>query len=135
MLACEDRKLTNDIYRQKRLDAAYYISRVLIPPLERIFNLVGADIRAWYDDMPKALRADASNSNELSPKKVHTERMWANRLNIEEHFHDALCILCGDKAVAGASVRSSKLTLVFMVRQVYVVAVDLGECESLLSQN
>ncbi|KAK4248739.1 hypothetical protein C7999DRAFT_30854 [Corynascus novoguineensis] len=35
------------------LDAEYYISRNLIPPLERIFNLVGANVRAWYDEMPK----------------------------------------------------------------------------------
>ena len=36
-----------------RLDADYYISKTLIPPLERIFNLVGADVRSWYEDMPK----------------------------------------------------------------------------------
>ncbi|KAH6628687.1 hypothetical protein F5144DRAFT_320810 [Chaetomium tenue] len=35
------------------LDAEYYISKNLIPPLERIFNLVGANVRAWYDEMPK----------------------------------------------------------------------------------
>ncbi|AEO54976.1 hypothetical protein MYCTH_2298247 [Thermothelomyces thermophilus ATCC 42464] len=35
------------------LDADYYISKNLIPPLERIFNLVGANVRAWYDEMPK----------------------------------------------------------------------------------
>ncbi|GAB7351860.1 hypothetical protein MBLNU459_g2414t1 [Dothideomycetes sp. NU459] len=29
------------------LDAEYYISKNLIPPLERIFNLVGANVRAW----------------------------------------------------------------------------------------
>ncbi|KAH6630128.1 hypothetical protein B0J18DRAFT_420267, partial [Chaetomium sp. MPI-SDFR-AT-0129] len=35
------------------LDAEYYISKNLIPPLERIFNLVGANVRAWFDEMPK----------------------------------------------------------------------------------
>ncbi|KAM7220031.1 hypothetical protein V8F06_004545 [Rhypophila decipiens] len=35
------------------LDAEYYITKNLIPPLERIFNLVGANVRAWYDEMPK----------------------------------------------------------------------------------
>ena len=38
------------------LDAEYYITKNLIPPLERIFNLVGANVRAWYDDMPKVQR-------------------------------------------------------------------------------
>jgi DNA polymerase zeta len=36
-----------------RLDVEYYISRTLIPPLERIFNLVGANVRSWYEEMPK----------------------------------------------------------------------------------
>ncbi|KAL8413048.1 hypothetical protein RB596_009552 [Gaeumannomyces avenae] len=39
-----------------RLDAEYYISKNLIPPLERIFNLVGAQVRAWYDEVPKVQR-------------------------------------------------------------------------------
>ncbi|KAF1934176.1 uncharacterized protein M421DRAFT_114633 [Didymella exigua CBS 183.55] len=38
------------------LDAEYYISKNLIPPLERIFNLVGANVRQWYDEMPKVQR-------------------------------------------------------------------------------
>ncbi|OJD37544.1 dna polymerase zeta subunit [Diplodia corticola] len=41
---------------QLELDAEYYISKNLIPPLERIFNLVGANVRAWYDEMPKVQR-------------------------------------------------------------------------------
>ncbi|TPX14878.1 uncharacterized protein E0L32_004987 [Thyridium curvatum] len=39
------------------LDAEYYISKNLIPPLERIFNLVGANVRQWYDEMPKIRHA------------------------------------------------------------------------------
>ncbi|KAJ4413199.1 DNA polymerase zeta [Didymella pomorum] len=38
------------------LDAEYYISKNLIPPLERIFNLVGANVRMWFDEMPKVQR-------------------------------------------------------------------------------
>ncbi|GKZ31253.1 DNA polymerase zeta [Aspergillus brasiliensis] len=38
------------------LDADYYITKNLIPPLERIFNLVGANVRQWYDEMPKVQR-------------------------------------------------------------------------------
>lgn len=35
------------------LDYDYYITRVLIPPLERIFNLIGVDLQSWYKDLPK----------------------------------------------------------------------------------
>lgn len=39
-----------------QLDAEYYITKNLIPPLERIFNLMGADIRSWYNEMPKQVQ-------------------------------------------------------------------------------
>ncbi|CCM07100.1 uncharacterized protein FIBRA_09427 [Fibroporia radiculosa] len=80
---------------QKQLDAVYYISRVLIPPLERIFNLVGADVRSWYDDMPKALRADQPlDPISLSPRRVKKYTAATNAFKIEEHFLSSHCINC-----------------------------------------
>lgn len=35
------------------LDWEYYIEKVLVPPLGRIFSLVGVDVKLWYDEMPK----------------------------------------------------------------------------------
>lgn len=88
---------------QKHLDAAYYISRVLIPPLERIFNLVGADVRSWYDEMPKALRADQPDPLLLSPRKLKKNVDAANALKIDEHFSTTHCILCGALTSEGTS--------------------------------
>lgn len=39
-----------------RLDYEYYIMKVLIPPLERIFNLMGVDIKLWYKEMAKDVK-------------------------------------------------------------------------------
>lgn len=33
------------------LDYEYYINKVLVPPLERVFNLLGVKIKEWYRDM------------------------------------------------------------------------------------
>lgn len=41
-----------------KLDYEYYITKVLIPPLERIFNLMGCDIQQWYREIPKMLYED-----------------------------------------------------------------------------
>jgi DNA polymerase zeta len=38
-----------------KLDSQYYIEKTLIPPLERVFNLMGVGIRQWYDEMPKRI--------------------------------------------------------------------------------
>lgn len=42
-----------------KLDSEYYIVKTLIPPLERIFSLIGVDVRAWYNEMTKKSRTSA----------------------------------------------------------------------------
>ena len=84
--------------RHKHIDAVYYISRVLIPPLERIFNLLGADVRGWYDEMPKAQRADAPEAAAAilaSPRKASREAALITRYKIDEHFYTSHCVACG----------------------------------------
>ncbi|KAG6851054.1 hypothetical protein H0H93_002946 [Arthromyces matolae] len=78
-----------------QLDAVYYITRVLIPPLERIFNLVGADVRSWFDEMPKPQYLNPTSS----PSKARTMDETDDRLNLEEHFCSSQCLICGDSAL------------------------------------
>ncbi|KAI0118168.1 DNA polymerase family B [Nemania sp. FL0031] len=68
------------------LDSEYYISKNLIPPLERIFNLVGANVRQWYDEMPKVQRIhrlDPAYGTLLSKK------------TLESYMKAAACLVCG----------------------------------------
>ncbi len=67
---------------------------MLIPPLERIFNLVGADVRSWFDEMPKSLRADQPDIT-LSPRKNKKRTMVANAFQIDDHFTSSHCLICG----------------------------------------
>ncbi|KAI8623369.1 DNA polymerase family B [Xylariaceae sp. FL1651] len=70
------------------LDAEYYISKNLIPPLERIFNLVGANVRQWYDEMPKVQRihrVEPAYGNLLAKK------------TLESYMKTAACLVCGTK--------------------------------------
>jgi DNA polymerase zeta len=78
------------------LDAEYYITKNLIPPLERIFNLVGANVRHWYDEMPKIQRirriegaftglGGGSNSAAISKK------------TLESYMKSSTCLICKDK--------------------------------------
>ncbi|EGN99381.1 hypothetical protein SERLA73DRAFT_90742 [Serpula lacrymans var. lacrymans S7.3] len=85
--------------RRLSLDGAYYISRVLIPPLERIFNLVGADVRAWYDEMPKTMKVDQVDPLSLSPRK--NKGNTTNKFKIDEHFQSSQCLHCGALAQEG----------------------------------
>lgn len=39
-----------------RLHSTYYITKQIIPALERVLSLVGADVRAWFAILPRPQR-------------------------------------------------------------------------------
>lgn len=41
---------------QLRLHGLYYITKAIIPPLDRVLSLMGADIKAWFAEMPRPSR-------------------------------------------------------------------------------
>ncbi|KAF7587580.1 DNA polymerase zeta [Aspergillus hancockii] len=73
---------------QLDLDAEYYITKNIIPPLERIFNLVGANIRQWYDEMPKVqrIRRVEGAMTSIGGKKT-----------LESYMKASTCIVCKAK--------------------------------------
>lgn len=71
----------------------YYITHTLIPPLERIFNLVGTDVRKWFNDMPKPGRLDVTRAGSIAAADEE-ENDSNNRHNIDEHFKSMLCAVC-----------------------------------------
>lgn len=78
---------------RKQVDGIYYITHVLIPPLERVFNLVGVDVRGWYDEMPKPLRIEQEDTINLSPRK-QKEATDDEKSKIVDHFHSCRCLVC-----------------------------------------
>ena len=45
-----------------RLNAGYYIARQIVPALERVLALAGADVRAWYAALPHASLSSSSSA-------------------------------------------------------------------------
>lgn len=74
--------LLNDA--QSELDAEYYISKNIIPPLERIFNLVGANVRQWYDEMPRYQRI----------RRVHAKQPGMLKRTLESYMKSSICLVC-----------------------------------------
>ena len=72
------------------LDAEYYISKNIIPPLERIFNLVGANVRQWYDEMPKFHRIRRIESGILAAGKDFA----MSKKILESYMKSSLCLVC-----------------------------------------
>jgi DNA polymerase zeta len=89
------------------LDAEYYMDKNIIPPLERIFSLVGANVRQWYDDMPKLRHvrkvdeADVSNNNSVAPLFGAA----GNRKTLEWFMRSLSCLACGVKMKSATHTR------------------------------
>lgn len=82
--------LEND---QNELDADYYIMKNLIPPLERIFNLVGANVRQWYDEMPKFQRIRRIEAGLLTGNKD----LVLSKKTLESYMKSSSCLVCHAK--------------------------------------
>jgi DNA polymerase zeta len=77
------------------LDAEYYISKNIIPPLERIFNLVGANVRSWYDEMPKVQRIRRIDVN--LQDMVQMKALATSKKTLESYMKSSSCLVCREK--------------------------------------
>ncbi|KAL5049890.1 hypothetical protein BDW71DRAFT_174245 [Aspergillus fruticulosus] len=100
---------------QLDLDAEYYITKNIIPPLERIFNLVGANVRQWYDEMPKVhriRRVEGTSSLAGGKSSIRT---------LESYMKASSCVVCKAKLydaevpVCSDCVRQSHVSLLELV--------------------
>ena len=87
------------------LDAEYYISKNLIPPLERIFNLVGANVRQWYDEMPKFQRIRRIEAGTLVAGKENA----ISRKTLESYMKSSSCLVCRKTLEEGEPICNSCL--------------------------
>lgn len=62
-----------------RLNANYYITKAILPPLDRAFKLMGVQVTAWYDELPRVHRIVPHSHYGAEQKKV-------NHLSIQTQF-------------------------------------------------
>lgn len=97
--------LQND---HNELDAEYYISKNLIPPLERIFNLVGANVRNWYDEMPKVQRIRKIDAN--LQLQGQSKELAISKKTLESYMKSSSCLVCGEKLDSDSPICPNCLT-------------------------
>ncbi|KAF2674391.1 hypothetical protein BT63DRAFT_474143 [Microthyrium microscopicum] len=79
---------------QVELDADYYISKNLIPPLHRIFSLVGANVKGWYDEMPKIQKLRALQLDPISDGDSAPEENVTGKKALEAYMNEKCCFIC-----------------------------------------
>ncbi|KAK0600215.1 hypothetical protein LWI29_012749 [Acer saccharum] len=77
-----------------RLNDLYYINKQIIPALQRVFGLVGADLNHWFLEMPRPSR------EALSKRPFHASN--SRRSRIDFYYLSKHCILCGELVQASA---------------------------------
>lgn len=65
--------------RALRINAVYYITKQVLPPLDRLFCLLGVDVKAWYSELPRIVRTSAQPEDE--GKKV-SRILRCNRIGV-----------------------------------------------------
>lgn len=55
---------------------------------------MGADVKQWYQEMPKLAQVEHN-----SPRKPRALSLSPEKPNIDEHFNNSQCFICGRPAL------------------------------------
>ncbi|KAM5256763.1 DNA polymerase zeta catalytic subunit [Ctenodactylus gundi] len=67
-----------------RLNATYYITKQILPPLARVFSLIGIDVFSWYHELPRIQKAATSVRSQVEGR----------RGTISQYFTTLHCPVC-----------------------------------------
>ncbi|KAK3840796.1 MAG: DNA polymerase zeta subunit [Linnemannia gamsii] len=86
-----------------RLNGEYYIRKHVIPSLERILQLAGADVKSWYDEMPR-------------PKRRRGGKGFVSvGSRIDRYYQSQSCMVCSNLIVGKKSGSGKQSSLILDV--------------------
>ncbi|KAM6915313.1 DNA polymerase zeta catalytic subunit [Xenentodon cancila] len=80
-----------------RLNATYYITKQILPPLARMFQLIGVDVFSWYQELPRIQKASCS----AAPGGEDVSRKGT----ISQYFTTLHCPVCDNLTQLGVCSR------------------------------
>lgn len=90
-----------------RLNELYYITKQIIPALQRVFGLLGADLNKWFNEMPRPIRPTLAKRQSTSGHGAYSRggrfiRLGVNKKaatkggRIDTYYMSSHCAICGD---------------------------------------
>ncbi|CAL5085351.1 unnamed protein product [Urochloa decumbens] len=74
-----------------RLNELYYITKQIIPALQRVFGLLGADLNKWFNEMPRPIRPT------LAKRQIGLNNKASSKGGrIDTYYMSSHCSICGD---------------------------------------
>ncbi|XP_074541987.1 DNA polymerase zeta catalytic subunit isoform X2 [Halichoeres trimaculatus] len=80
-----------------RLNATYYITKQILPPLARMFQLIGVDVFSWYQELPRVQKASCSSA--LGGEEA------GRKGTISQYFTTLHCPVCDELTQLGVCSR------------------------------
>ncbi|XP_026173816.1 DNA polymerase zeta catalytic subunit isoform X2 [Mastacembelus armatus] len=80
-----------------RLNATYYITKQILPPLARMFQLIGVDVFSWYQELPRIQKVSCSSA-------VAREEV-GRKGTISQYFTTLHCPVCDELTQLGVCSR------------------------------
>ncbi|XP_076819341.1 DNA polymerase zeta catalytic subunit-like isoform X2 [Clavelina lepadiformis] len=74
-----------------RLNGTYYVTKMLLPALDRLMSLLGVDVFQWYSEFPRLHRYDSYAADEL--QSVAEKQSY--KKVISHYFGSQSCLSCG----------------------------------------
>lgn len=81
-----------------RPNATYYITKQILPPLARIFQLIGVDVFSWYQELPRVQKAWCSSGGGGSEEA-------GRKGTISQYFTTLHCPVCDELTQLGVCSR------------------------------
>ncbi|XP_058029850.1 DNA polymerase zeta catalytic subunit isoform X2 [Ahaetulla prasina] len=92
-----------------RLNATYYITKQILPPLARILSLIGIDVFSWYNELPRTQKVSTMSRTEQECRKG----------TISQYFTTLHCPVCDELTQHGIcnKCRSQPQHVIVMLNQ------------------
>lgn len=112
---------------QARLNTTYYITKQILPTLDRVFSLVGVNVMSWYSEIPRPL------FDPIFPDMLK-KRTRNIQSSIRMFYTVEKCYICHGKAVRQQVCTSCLCTTPEIQASYYLLAMRAREQESQITE-
>lgn len=101
------------------INSMYYITKVIIPPLNRCLLLIGADVSEWFEQLPRKIQLSGANVN-----CEEVVGSCVKKITIAQYFATANCQTgCGQQAskdgLCMACLRNPQRAVIALNQKIY----------------
>ena len=112
-----------------KINSIYYITKAIIPALQRVFSLLGLNVMSWYHELPQDLRSyQAHIGGASSAKHTIVHYYHTKHCPFCDGVSESLCLCYKDTQKIAVLIHSR---LSVLKSQVHAINMICGDCSSI----